>query len=118
MGREVDSRCRRESEAAGSNDGEFVSITWASRLQSSLKESESTDYLSRSQFSEFYDQKLFDQDPLYKMYVYIITRDREYIEKYRPVYLGFASVFITGRYFSEFFSDGFPQWCIYLLSGV
>ena len=66
MEREVDSRCRRESEAAGSNNGELVSITWASRLQSSLTESGSTDYLSRPQFSESYDQ-LFDQDPFYKM---------------------------------------------------
>ena len=72
MEREVDSRCRRESEAAGSNNGKLVSITCASRLQSSLTESGSTDYLSRPQFSEFYDQKimtrkLFDQDPFYKM---------------------------------------------------
>ena len=58
MEREADSRCRRESEAAGSKNGKLVSITCASRLQSSLTESGSTDYLSRPQFSESYDQKI------------------------------------------------------------
>ena len=57
MEREADSRCRRESEAAGSSNGEPVSITYAPRLQSSLTESGSIDYLSRC-FSEFYDQKI------------------------------------------------------------